>query len=193
MIKVAAPAQAQSVTSVIATAFQPLAVAQWLVPDPQLRQVVLHDDFRIFVDHALQHGFIHMTEDELGVAVWFPRDREPIPEPERYQERLAAATGDAADRFRHLDELFEKHHPSEPHHHLAFLAVHPNGQRKGRGSTLLAHHHAQLDATGTAAYLEATSEDAVRLYERHGYEVMQEPFTLPNGTPMWPMWRKPRR
>lgn len=193
MIRIASADRARSVTSVIATAFQPLAVARWLVPDAQRRQVALHDDFRIFVDHAMKHGFVHVTSDELGVAVWFPRDREEIPEPEQYQERLQAAAGEAVDRFRHLDELFDKHHPSQPHHHLAFLAVHPTVQRKGLGTALLEHHHAHLDAAGTAAYLEATSEDAKQLYERQGYRVMQGPFSLPDATPIWPMWREPRR
>jgi hypothetical protein len=29
-----------------------------------------------------------------------------------------------------------------------------------------------------------------RLYERHGFEVL-EPFTLPGGPPLYPMWREP--
>lgn len=177
------------VTALIGEAFHPLAVARWLVPDPQERAKVLPANFRIFVDHALAHGQVHITLDRTAVAVWFPYDDTPLPEPVAYRQRLAAACGQATPRFHHLDELFARHHPTTPHQHLAFLAVRPDLQRHGLGSTLLRHHHRRLDATGTPAYLEATSEASRNLYARHGYQVMGAPFCLPDATPLWPMWR----
>ena len=41
------------------------------------------------------------------------------------------------------------------------------------------------------AYHEASSPRNRALYERHGY-VTQGEFTLPDGPPLWPMWRDPR-
>ena len=90
-----------------------------------------------------------------------------------------------------LDALFDQHHPTDPHHHLAFLAVHPDQQGQGLGSALLADYHARLDQRGVAAYLEASCERNRDLYLRHGYRPMGEPFRLPDGPPMWPMWRPP--
>jgi GNAT superfamily N-acetyltransferase len=176
------------VADLIGEAFHPLAVAGWLVPDPQERAQVLPANFRIFVDHALAHGQVQITGDGAAVAVWFPRETE-LPEPVAYQRRVAAACGGAAPRFLHLDELFDKHHPTAPHHHLAFLAVRPGRQREGLGSALLRHYHDRLDAAGVPTYLEATSQPARDLYARHGYEVMGGPFCLPDATPLWPMWR----
>ena len=177
------------VADLIAEAFHPLAVAGWLVPEPQERAQVLPANFRIFVDHALAYGQVQMTGDGAAVAVWFPRDEAALPEPVAYQRRVAAACGEATPRFLHLDELFDKHHPTAPHHHLAFLAVRPGKQRQGLGSALLRHYHDRLDAAGVPAYLEATSQPARDLYARHGYEVMGAPFCLPDATPIWPMWR----
>lgn len=182
--------EARDIAELIAVAFHSLAVARWLVPDPARRAEVLPANFRIFVDHALAHGQVHVTADRAAAAVWFPRDGDPLPEPAGYQRRVAAACGEATDRFRHLDDLFDIHHPIEPHHHLAFLGVHPAWERHGLGSALLRHHHTQLDVTGVAAYLEATSPGARDLYARHGYQT-RKPFHLPDGTPMWPMWRSP--
>jgi hypothetical protein len=50
--------------------------------------------------------------------------------------------------------------------------------------------HDELDRAGLAAYLEATNENNVRLYHRHGYADM-DPFEmlLPDGTPFFRMWR----
>ncbi|WP_372454037.1 GNAT family N-acetyltransferase [Actinoplanes hulinensis] len=65
---------------------------------------------------------------------------------------------------------------------MAFLAVHPDQQRRGTGSTLLRHRHEGLDATGTAAYLEATGPRNRRLYARHGY-CPRPAFRPPGGPP----------
>lgn len=180
------------ISNLIGEAFHPLDVAHWLVPDPQRRAQILPANFRIHIQHALMVGQVHATADRVAVAVWLPRDDDrPLPEPLNYQQRLAAACGEATERFRQLDELFDRHHPAEPHHHLAFLAVKPGRQRQGLGSALLRHHHAHLDATGVGAYLDASSAESRNLYLRHGYQVRPAPFHLPDGTPMWPMWRPP--
>lgn len=180
------------ISRLIGKAFQPLQAACWLVPDPDRRARILPANFRIHVEHALLVGRVHVTADRSAAAVWFPRDSDqPLPEPVNYQQRLAAACGEATERFRQLDELFDRHHPTKPHHHLALLGVHPDRQRQGLGSALLRHYHAGLDAKGVAAYLEASSPESRDLYLRHGYEVMGGAFRLPDGTPMWPMWRPP--
>ncbi|MFI9557334.1 GNAT family N-acetyltransferase [Nonomuraea endophytica] len=175
--------EAEAVAELIATAFAELKVVRYLVPEPERRQEVMAANFRIFVEHAAEHGMIDLVEDAPAVAVWLPWT---APEPPDYDRRLREAAGDAIERFRELDEQFGKHHPHEPHHHLAFLAVHPGHQGRGLGSALLEHHHAALGTT--PAYLEASSPRARDLYARHGYEVRQ-PFAMRDGTLFWPMWR----
>jgi GNAT superfamily N-acetyltransferase len=181
---------AAEVAGTVAAAFHPLPAAAWLVPDPDLRSQLLAGQFAILVEHATSYGTVYRTGDQQAVAVWFHRT-EPAPEPPDYPARLAAACGAATPRFEILDALLEQHHPGEPHHHLAFLAVNPAHQGRGLGTALLAHHHAYLDAQGVPSYLEASSERNRRLYARHGYRA-GEPFRLPDGTPFWPMWRPPR-
>ncbi|MEU8106107.1 GNAT family N-acetyltransferase [Nonomuraea muscovyensis] len=184
-VRRAGAGDAALVAELIATAFAPLDAVGYLVPDPAHRHEIMTADFRIMVDHAAEHGEIHVIDDGPAAAVWFPRTT-PLPEPPAYDRRLAEATGPWADRFRALDALFDKHHPAEPHHHLAFLAVHPDRQGRGLGSALLRHHHARL--AGLPAYLEASSRRSRDLYLRHGYRP-REPFALPDGSTFWPMWR----
>lgn len=176
------------IADLIGEAFLHLGPSQWLVPDMEERARVLPANFRIYVDLAMDHGEVHVTADRSGSAVWFPRDR-PLPEPGDYDDRLAAACGKWADRFRMLDALFDAHHPSPAHHHLAFLAVRPSEQGRGVGSALLRHHHRYLDGQRMPAYVEASHPGSRDLYLRHGYEPHGEPFTVPSGAPFWPMWR----
>ncbi|TDB71851.1 GNAT family N-acetyltransferase [Micromonospora sp. KC721] len=184
------PGETRAVAARIADAFQVLAATVWLVPEASKREAALTGHFEILVDHAMRHGLVYGTADRAGVAVWFPQVGEPAPPPADYDARLAGACGEWIDRFRHLDALFEAHHPHDEHHHLAFLAVAPQRQGQGIGTALLRHHHAVLDAEQVPAYLEASSESSRDLYARHGY-VGREPFRLPDGTPFFPMWREP--
>ena len=90
-----------------------------------------------------------------------------------------------------LADKLETYHPKEPHAHLVFLGVVSKAQGQGVGSELLKHTLAPLDASGTVAYLECSTERNAALYQRHGFEVTGE-FDLPN-LHMWTMARQPRR
>jgi GNAT superfamily N-acetyltransferase len=182
---------AGTLANLIAEAFQHLDIACWLVGDPAERRRVLGGNFRLFVDHALTYGTVHTTVDRAAVAVWLPA--APIPDIADYDAHLALVCGAHTDRFRALDAAMHAAHPAgPPHEHLAFLAVHPQRQGAGVGSALLAHRHRLLDAQGTPAYLEASSERSRALYLRHGYRRLGEPLRpAPDGPPMWPMWRQP--
>jgi ribosomal protein S18 acetylase RimI-like enzyme len=186
-VRDATPDEAVRVADRIAGAFTDLAAARWLVPDRAERRDVLRRNFRIIVEHAFEHGQVNVLGDGSAVAVWLFADRH-LPPPPDYDQRRADACGPYTDRFATLDKLFDEHHPGDPHHHLAFLAVDPALQRTGRGTALLRHHHARLDADGIPGYLEASNTESRDLYARHGYRA-REPFTLPDGTPFWPMWR----
>ncbi|HEV2783206.1 MAG TPA: GNAT family N-acetyltransferase [Actinophytocola sp.] len=188
----AEPGRAARVSALIAHAFVDLPPTRWLVADPVERERRLDAQFVILVEHALRHGHVEVTSDGAAAAVWFHNDGAEPPPPPDYDERLAAAAGPHLPRFRALDDAFAAHHPHEPHHHLAFLAVRPDRQRRGLGSLLLSRHHRRLDEAGIPAYLEASTTRSRDLYLRHGYELTGDPFHLPeDGPPFWPMWRVP--
>ncbi|MEV0620437.1 GNAT family N-acetyltransferase [Nonomuraea sp. NPDC050404] len=185
VIRQATPDDAGQVSELIATAFAGLRAVSYLVPERRQRHRIMSANFRIFVDHALEHGEVHLIDGGPAVAVWLP-NLTPLPPPHDYDRRLAEATGEFVARFRLMDELFDKIHPRQPHHYLAFLAVHPDRQNQGLGTALLHYQHARLG--GLPAYLEASDPRNRDLYLRHGYQSWQ-PLTLPDGALFWPMWR----
>lgn len=183
---------AEAIAGVIARAFHSLAVSEWLVPDPTERAEVLPAVMLILVEHALTYGRIEVTEDRSAAAVWMTRGTIPTPEPYDYDARLDAACGRNTARFHTLDRVFRQHHPTEPHCHLALLAVEPGRQGSGAGSALLANRHRILDEFRLNGYLEASSERARGLYLRHGYRDLGSPMRVTDGTPIWSMWRTPQ-
>jgi GNAT superfamily N-acetyltransferase len=72
------------------------------------------------------------------------------------------------------------------------VGVPPEAQGQGRGSRLLAPVLDRCDEDGVPAYLEASTADNARLYERLGFESREEVEALP-GVRVRPMWREPRR
>lgn len=189
------PLDTTEITGLLAESMGNGLVARWLMPDPMVRRQSAPAYFEIFAEHAVRYGEVYTSMDEngvlCGVALWFPLTTL-IPAPLDYDHRLKDASGSAFDRARELDAALEAHHPMDPHHYLAFIAVHPDRQSRGIGSSLLDRHHARLDAAGLPAYLEANDPRNRDLYLRHGYRVRRE-IRLPEGGPMlWTMWRDPR-
>jgi ribosomal protein S18 acetylase RimI-like enzyme len=76
---------------------------------------------------------------------------------------------------------------SEPHVHLGPLAVDAHLQGRGIGTQILQQHCRRLDEHQLVGYLETDKEVNVRLYQRHGYEVIGEEPVL--GVRCWYMRR----
>ncbi|GAA0454868.1 N-acetyltransferase [Paractinoplanes deccanensis] len=194
VIRDVAPVDVEEITGLVAAAMWDGPVARWLHPDAAVRRRDSPRYFEIFVEHAVRYGEVYATYDPdtgrvSGVALWFPMTAT-IPPPLDYEQRLKEVAGSAYDRACELDAAIEARHPTDPHHYLAFLAVHPEDQGRGIGSALLDRHHARLDEAGIPAYLEANDPRNRDLYLRHGYRV-RALIELPDGPPLWSMWRLP--
>ena len=193
LVQHARPEQARHLAALIGREFRDLPPSQWLIGNRTLRPLLLADFFTIATEHAASGaGVVEVLADESAVAVWFNNTREH-PGPADYERRVLAAVGEQHfERFVALDGVLGRHHPTEPHHHLAFIAVAGKHRGTGRAAKLLRHHHDQLDAGCLPAYLEAASPELVLLYRNFGYRE-REPFHLPaGGPPFFPMWRDPR-
>jgi len=194
-LRVAGPDDIDPIADLVADSFARLDVIAYLVPDPDRRRAVTRAWYRLHIEHAVGGaGQVVMTDDGSAAAVWFDRTGV-VTEPVGYAMRLAEVTGDDLPRFAHLEDRMDAGHPHDPHWHLLFLAVRPDRWNHGLGSALMRHTHRRLDATGTAAYLEATGParggaDNRRLYRRHHYADMEPAVVaVTAGVDLHRMWR----
>jgi GNAT superfamily N-acetyltransferase len=196
-IRDAHPGDLDKITNVLVEAFLATPDAVWLIPDEGERRTVYGRYCGALLEVALSDRsdgwFIHVTDDVCAVAVWQDYVEFETPPPDLYNEILNTACGRYADRFRLLDSVLAHHHPTAPHHHLAWLGVRPDRQGRGLGSGLLRHAQQSMDADGFATYLVAVSPQARDFYLRRGYWLYHPaPMFLPDsGPPLWAMRRDP--
>lgn len=187
-------ADLDTLSQVIADAFHDLAPSRWLIADPAARREIFPRYFRLYVEHAMANGAVLTTADRAAAALWIHVGEGTGGQPADYGTRLATATGPWTGRFLAFDAALARHHPAGiPHHHLAILAVRPDKQSQGTGTTLLRSYHQILDQDARApAYLEAADLRTRKIYLRHGYTDHGPPIQLPDGPLMYPMWRESR-
>ena len=184
------PSEADRAISVIVTAFTADPVARWVFPDAQQYLMQLPGLIRAYAGSAFEQGSAFGTEDRLGVALWLPPGIRPDHEAVGGFSDPTVSEESRADMAVYFEEQ-ARMHPEEPHWYLPMIAVDPAKQGHGAGSALLTHTLAIADQQGMPAYLEASSGDSRRLYERHGFEVTGE-IQHGSSPTTWPMLRQPR-
>lgn len=187
-------ADIDSVARALARAFENDPHFSWIVRNDGVRLRRLELAFATFIRRMwLPQDGGHVHEQGIGAALWMPPDTWHVGP--LTQLRLAPATVYAlrADTPRLLRALnfIERRHPHEPHWYLPIIGVVPEWQGRGYGAALLAPMLKRCDAERTPAYLEASTPRNRALYERHGFEVVEECRYATDAPLMWRMWREP--
>ncbi len=99
----------------------------------------------------------------------------------------------AFKKFMHWIEVAEdkhRHYMEGDHWYLLSLAVDPSHQGKGLGSALIREVTLRADEQRLPCYLESSTTRSRDLYQRHGFQVVEEVTAGPDGPPVWLMRRE---
>ena len=192
-IRKASVADVSRIATTLARAFFDDPVFRWAYPDDTRRREVLPGIFSVFTEAFQRHDEIYLVGPVSGAALWAPPGQAPVDEEhaDEFDQRLERAAGADGERFFELAGMVDEHHPHGSYYYLQLLGVQPKSQGRGIGSVLLDDMLERCDREGVRAYLDATSPQNKRLYERHGFRASGE-FAPEGGPPLWPMWREPR-
>lgn len=190
-VKIAGAGGEGPVFDTIVAAFADDPVVRWSFPEVHAYRELFPSFARAFAGRALSEGSAYCTEDFAGAALWLPPGTGPD------EEAMAAIVMDTMSETQQsqiftLMEQMGQYHPHEPHWYLPLIGVQPSKQGNGYGSALLRASLARSDADGAPAYLEATSERNVPLYERHGF-VRLGTIQAGSSPPLVPMLRESRQ
>lgn len=138
------------------------------------------------------------TDDHGGVALWIPPGHRgpPILDSLRMMPAIGQLAGwrrlrTVTDAIAELEKR-HRHHVPQSHFYLSALGVVPERQGEGIGTALIKPVLDRCDRDDVTAYLETATARNVLLYERLGFDVVEE-LTLP-GTDVhgWLMVRAAR-
>lgn len=175
------------------TAFVADPLTRWFYPDAARYLDEFSQVLSVIGAPSFENGTAYASRGHSAVALW----HGPGVQPER--ERLARmreqrSRGASEEREEELRGFRERHaaaHPDQSHWYLAFIGVDPAYRGLGLGSALLSHALTLVDENGVPAYLEATTLDNRRLYERHGFALL-DVIQFGSSPPLYAMWREPR-
>jgi GNAT superfamily N-acetyltransferase len=187
-VKIAEAGDAGRVFNTIVAAFADDPVVRWSFPDPDAYREYFPEFADAFAGRALSEGSGYATDDLAGAALWLGPGTRPNEEAMAAIIMETKSEAEQSEIFALMEQMMQ-YHPHEPHWYLPLIGVQPSKQGNGYGSALLRASLARSDADGTPAYLEATSERNVPLYERHGF-VRLGTIQAGSSPPLIPMLRK---
>jgi ribosomal protein S18 acetylase RimI-like enzyme len=185
----------QESARVLARAFvdEPVSLVIYKGFSPEKRLRNLTADFAAEMEVCIRYGCpLQICDDGkvLAAAVIYPPGSFPLPWVEQARIFIKSILGhdyyDIRPWLRWLAET-DKIHPQESHYYLEYLGVAPEYQGQGLGSTILGHITSEADKENTGCYLETVSSNIVPLYQRHGFQVLDEKQII--GLKSWFMWR----
>ncbi len=180
------PAQSTDLSSICMTfarSFWDDPVMRWLFPEDDVFAdgTVMKDFFR----RLLAHQRSTVTSDVVAFAMWIPPGR---PEVEVEPTSTEPPSEAMLEKFIALRGALEENTPHEEHWYLQMVGTHPDWQRKGLGSRLIAEGIEWARKDGLGVYLETETAENVAYYQHLGFRVRTEWDVAAGGPHMWGMW-----
>lgn len=198
------PSQIVDASEIAAKAFQSDPVFSYLTPD------VLHLRFQALtwltnrvMAYCSQYEQIYTTSDLQGVAAWLPpgefssellQQLKMVLQLQLY--RLPVKVGwNRLGRWLTVLYQTEIAHQQDmenaPCWYLGMMVVHPAKQGQGVGSQLLQPILRRASDEGFPCYVVTFTEQAVRFYQKNGFEIARAQKFSPNAPSFWTLKRHP--
>src|SRR5262249_55826631 len=165
-----------SVVQALVRAFDADPVANFLLRQDHARARAFETVFDVaFRRLTLPLDEVWISTGSEGAALWTPpRGWKTI---RAWPNLFGLAHAVGFTRIPHVltaIDRVQREHPREPHWYLFALGVVPEAQGRGIGSALLRTVLSRCDERGEPAYLESSTDDNTRLYQRHGFRIVKE-------------------
>lgn len=129
---------------------------------------------RYVIEEAFSHGYIYMTKDNLGVAIWKTNSKEKFSfELVRRNLSFLFKMGIKCV-VRNLKSLEDtnRHFPKDSDfYYLCMIGVHPQAQGKGLASKLMNPVIEMCNNLQIPIFLETGNEKNVELYTKKGFRL----------------------
>ena len=175
----------------LADAFSKNPVTAWLLSDIGNTDHIRKAFYRTYTKIYLRDGVVNHTGHFEGISLWSPPSPPSPSLFELTQDYLswAKVLKLSALKAARFSSLLSQHKPSFPHWYLAILATPFKHRGAGYGGRLLKQQLELCDQEQIPAYLECSTPENIRFYEKFGFTVQQE-ISLDDSPPLWTMLRE---
>lgn len=181
-----------AVIMTLAEAFQNDPALSWIMPDPERRRARLPILFEILFKSDQPAGMILKSPSGEAASLWRAPGRADtgILELIRSAIPMLRVFGGGIGRGIAISNALDAHHPKDfSFWYLHFVGVRPDAQGKGWGGAIIRDGLARAASDGLPAYLETATPENVTLYQRLGFDIINE-WDIPDGGPhFWSMLR----
>jgi GNAT superfamily N-acetyltransferase len=190
--RAAGPVDLPAVAACLTSAFyeDPLW-GHWTFPEVSDRAERLYQLMHFWATAAVRHPWVRMTDGAEAVAVWLPPGEPEMTSEEetRFASLLGRLLGPRVGEVNGLFDLFDEHHPEQPHYYLSLWATHREHAGRGLGTALVEEDLARIDAERMPAYLESTNPANLPRYAALGFGRRAQ-FAPAEGPVITTMWRQ---
>jgi GNAT superfamily N-acetyltransferase len=180
-----APEQrAAALAAVTTRAFMDEQLLRWPLGEVADPAAALEREFLGTHRNAARHGCLWEAGDGDGVAVWIePPALAAFWDALMTWDGAATFAADGGARHHAMWEWIAGRYPDRPAWFLDSVAVEPDRQGGGIGSTLIRHGLERAD--GAEAFLETSRAELVGYYQRFGFAVFDEGDAPGGGPHVW--------
>lgn len=181
-------AEHEIVTELCLEAFADEAVIAWVFPDPVVRHHFMQDMFSTALSSAIMSGAVIIAVDPndkpVAASIWLNSGTD-TPQ----QEQASTQETPPLQRMAAVEAATQDRRPEVSHLHLSSMATLPDYRGQGAGVAMLKAGLQEARRLDLPVYLEASTSDNRRLYERVGFRNLGAPIDLPeDGPSLQPMW-----
>lgn len=185
---------------VLARAFLDDPLMEYFDPDESRRRRWSPWWFAVACRTGFVSGAVYTTPGVVaGVAVWLSSAQTGTHLSRLLRSRailtpLKIGIGPFGRLMTTMSMLEKLHKQAVPpaHQYLAVVGVEPARQGQGVGSALMQPILTSADADHLPCYLETQKERNIRLYQRHGFQIVEELDLPQHGPHIWTMRRAAR-
>jgi len=182
----ASPARSSAIASVLGRAFVAEPMKRWPLGEHGDVEERFTGAFGYYIDGLIRLGMVWEAGDALGALIWVPPDEMDVwHEAQMNNAAVHELTDDGGLRHARFWDWVESKVPAEPIAHLDAVGVEPAAQGRGVGSALIVFGLDRARDSGHSVFLETGSPRNVPLYERHGFDVVEDADAPDGGPHIW--------